>query len=131
MGCPVMGGSRHGSPYMQTWRGDDGRMVMFHMWPMMLIAWLLFMFGVMVGAKRSMMMQRMGTGMGMGPMGMGGMHGGKMGMGGMGMGMGMMGGKMGKGGPWMHHHHGYGMGVCCEPHEGGEQEAEEKPEGAG
>lgn len=128
MGCPMMRSYGHGmgggeDAYVQTWRGDSGRYVMFHMWPMMLIAWMIFILGVMVGSKKAAMSEGMGGGMGMmgGPCGQGG-----------GMGYGKMAWKhkmMGGGGRMMHHHH-HGMGepCTCEKGEGGE---EEKPEGQG
>jgi hypothetical protein len=151
MGFPMMHGAHHekqwGEPYVRTYHGDGTRVVAVHMWPMMILAWLLFALGVMVGTKRTMMMQRMGGGHGMGMgMGMGPCKPwmGGMGMGGMGMGAKPWMGGMGMGGkpwmagkgmgeecpPWMmhHHHHGHGKSECCKPHDNGEKTTEAMPE---
>ena len=113
MGFPMMHQRQWSEPYVRTWHGDGTRIFQWHMWPMVLAAWLVFMMGVMVGSMRMMMMQRMMAG-GMGS---------DMGMGGAGP------------NPWMmakmrkkmmhHHHHGTGMSECCEQHGGAE---EKKPE---
>lgn len=129
MGFPMMHGAHHheerqwSEPYVRTYHGDGTRVVAIHMWPMVIFGWLLFALGVMVGTKRTMMMQRMGGGPGMGGMGMGMGHKPWMGAG---MGMGhkpWMEGKMGGGcGPQQmmmhHHHHGHGTAECCKPHDG-------------
>jgi hypothetical protein len=126
MHMPMMAGSHHGrgwaDPYVRTYQGEGTRIVMWHMWPMVLFGWMLFMLGMVMGAKKGMMAGMMGGRMGaMGGQGECG-GGGKMGMmGGMGMRKAMM----------QHHHHGQG-GPCCEPHGGQQYEREQdRPEGGG
>ena len=57
-----------GSRYVRTWHGDGTRLVLWHLWPMVGAAWLIFMLGAMMGTKSAMMRQQM-----MGAGGMGGM----------------------------------------------------------
>ncbi len=105
MGCPMFrqgGYERHAGMHDGGMMGPPAGMIL-------LMAWIVFMLGVVVGSMRSMAMQSM-----MGPRGMG-----------MGMGGPWMRGKMGMGyGKMMHHHHHGGSGpCCCEPRgEGGQQQ---------
>lgn len=109
MHMPMTGGG-HGQ-YVRSWHGEGTRLVVWHMWPMVFMAWMIFMVGMLFGAKKTVMMQ-----------GMSGM----MGRGGGGMPHGMMGMRK-----MMHHHH--GMGGPCGCGDAGEQydKGQDRPEGGG